>query len=112
MFSVSRALSKTWTSQDNIVVTEMDHRSNVDSWATAAKDSKTEIRFIPVDPKTLTLDLSQLNKLIDENTKLVAVTLSSNAVGTITNVEPIAKRTHEVGALLAVDAVHATPHFF
>ncbi|MEH7342393.1 cysteine desulfurase-like protein [Bacillus sp. JJ1532] len=111
MFSISRALSKTWTSQDNIVVTEIDHRSNVDSWATAAKDSNTEIRFIPVDTETLTLDLSRLHELIDENTKLVAVSLASNVIGTITDLTNIAKRAHEVGALVAVDAVHAVPHF-
>jgi cysteine desulfurase family protein (TIGR01976 family) len=111
MFSVSRALKKSWTSQDNIVVTEIDHRSNVDTWATAAQDANTEIRFIPVDPETLTLDLSSINELIDERTKLVSFTLASNAVGTITDVETIAKRVREVGALLAVDAVHAAPHF-
>lgn len=111
MFAVSRALRKTWTRQDNIVVTEIDHRSNVDSWATAAADSNTEVRFIPVNTETLALDLSALNQIIDENTKLVAVTLASNAVGTITDVEAIARRAHEVGALVAVDAVHAAPHF-
>ncbi|GHI00186.1 cysteine desulfurase-like protein [Neobacillus kokaensis] len=111
MFAVSRALKKTWTSGDNIVVSEIDHRSNVDSWATAADDAGVEIRFIPVDPETLTLDLSNLNRLINENTKLVSVTLASNAVGTITDIETISKRAHEVGAMLAVDAVHAVPHF-
>ncbi|WP_066304612.1 cysteine desulfurase-like protein [Bacillus sp. FJAT-29814] len=111
MFPVARALSKTWTGTDNIVVTEIDHRSNVDSWSTAAKDTNTEVRFIPVDVETLTLDLSSLNELINENTKLVAVSLASNAVGTITDIDLIAKRAHEVGALLAVDAVHAAPHF-
>lgn len=111
MFSVARALGRSWSNKDNIVVTEMDHRSNVDSWATAAQDSNTEVRFIPVDPETLTLDLTKLEELIDENTKLVAVTLASNAVGTITNVGLISKRAKEVGALLAVDAVHAVPHF-
>jgi cysteine desulfurase family protein (TIGR01976 family) len=111
MFSVARALGRGWTNKDNIVVTEMDHRSNVDSWATAAYDSNTEVRFIPVDPETLTLDITKLEELIDENTKLVAVTLASNAVGTITNVDLISKRAKQVGALLAVDAVHAVPHF-
>jgi cysteine desulfurase family protein (TIGR01976 family) len=111
MFSVARALGRGWTNKDNIVVTEMDHRSNVDSWATAAYDSNTEVRFIPVDQETLTLDITKLEELIDENTKLVAVTLASNAVGTITNVDPISKRAKQVGALLAVDAVHAVPHF-
>lgn len=111
MLSVARALSKTWNSQDNIVVTEIDHRSNVDSWATAAKDAGVEIRFIPVDTETLTLDLSCLNELIDERTKLVASTLASNAVGTITDIAAIVRRAREVGALVAVDAVHAAPHY-
>ncbi|WP_408006997.1 cysteine desulfurase-like protein [Pseudalkalibacillus sp. A8] len=112
MFSISRSLSKTWTSQDNIVVTEIDHRANVDSWSTAAQDSDTEIRYIPVNTETLTLDLSQLHQLIDENTKLVAVSLASNVIGTIVDVTAIVKRAREVGALIAVDAVHAVPHFF
>ncbi|MFS0862602.1 cysteine desulfurase-like protein [Fredinandcohnia sp. 179-A 10B2 NHS] len=111
MFSVSRVLKNEWTGKDNIVVTEIDHRSNVDTWASAAQESNTEVRFIPVDTETLTLDLSHLPQLIDENTKLVAVTLASNAVGTIVDVEEISKRAHQVGALLAVDAVHAAPHF-
>lgn len=111
MFSISHALSRNWTSQDNIVVTEIDHHSNVDSWATTAYDSGTEVRFIPVDTKTLTLDLSYLHELIDEHTQLVSVTLASNAVGTITDVATIAERAHEVGALFVADAVHAAPHF-
>ncbi|WP_256241133.1 cysteine desulfurase-like protein [Bacillus sp. V3B] len=111
MFSVARALKNTWTSQHNIVVSEIDHRANVDSWVTAAQESNTEVRFIPVDTKTLTLDLSHLYEQINEQTKLVAVTLSSNVVGTITDLKAIAERAHEVGALLAVDAVHAAPHF-
>ena len=112
MLSVSRGLSKTWTSQNNIVVTEMDHRSNVDSWATAAQDENTEVRFIPVATETLTLDLSRVEELIDGNTALVAVTLASNAVGTITDMKAITKRAREVGALVVVDAVHAAPHFY
>lgn len=110
MFSISRALGTTWISQDNIVVSEMDHCSNIDSWVSAAKEAGAEVRYIPVNNETLTLDLSQVTHLIDERTKLVSVTLASNAIGTITDIETIAKQTHEVGAFLAVDAVHATPH--
>ncbi|MGX9134284.1 cysteine desulfurase-like protein [Rummeliibacillus sp. JY-2-4R] len=111
MFSISRALSKSWTSKDNIVVSELDHRSNVDSWATAAHDTKTEVRYMPVDIETLTLNLSYLVDLIDENTKLVAVTLASNVIGTITDIKKIVARAHEMGALVIVDGVHAVPHF-
>ncbi|MED1471610.1 aminotransferase class V-fold PLP-dependent enzyme [Bacillus salipaludis] len=70
----------------------MYHRLNVDSWATAANNTNTKIRFISVDKERLTLDLILLDNLIDENTKLVAVTLASNVVGAITDVERIAKR--------------------
>lgn len=111
MFSISRALCRNWSRHDNIVVTELDHLSNVDSWASAAKQNGTEVRFLPVNTETMALDLSNLNDLIDEKTKLVAVTLASNAIGTITDVENIAKRAKEVGAVLAIDAVHAAPHF-
>ena len=112
MFTVARALSISWTAEHNIVLTEMDHRSNVDSWLTAAQNKNTEVRFIPVDPETLTLDLTKLDELIDERTKLVAVTSASNAVGTISDVQKISARAREVGALVAVDAVHAVPHYF
>ncbi|MDF0726387.1 cysteine desulfurase-like protein [Cytobacillus sp. S13-E01] len=110
-FSIARSLSSLWSIDDNIVVTEMDHRANVDSWVTAATDKDLDVRFIPVDTASLTLDLSNLDKIITDNTKLVAVTLASNAVGTITDIEKITERAQEVGAIVVVDAVHAVPHF-
>ena len=112
MFAIARALSNSWTVGQNIVLTEIDHRSNVDSWLTAAKDKNIEVRYIPVKPETLTLDLSKLDELIDEQTVLVAVTSASNAVGTISDVPKIAARARQVGARLAVDAVHAVPHYY
>lgn len=112
MLAIARALSKTWKAGQNIVLSEMDHRSNVDAWLTAARDRNVEVRFIPVDPNRLTLDLSKLDELIDEQTQLVAVTAASNAIGTIPNVEKIVARAQEVGARVAVDAVHAIPHYF
>ena len=112
MLSVARALSNTWTIGQNIVLTEIDHRSNVDAWLTAAEDKNIEIRFIPVNPDTLTLDTTKLDELIDDKTVLVAVTSASNAVGTISDIPKIASRAHQVGARLAVDAVHAVPHYY
>ncbi|MBE4907614.1 cysteine desulfurase-like protein [Bacillus luteolus] len=109
-FSIARSLSKTWGSEDNIVVTEMDHRCNVDSWVSAANDKGVDVRFIPVDEGKLTLDLSDLGTIITSNTKLVAVTLASNAVGTITDMRKIKERAEEVGAIVVIDAVHAVPH--
>ena len=108
--AISRALGRTWDSEDEIVVTEMDHRANVDPWLLAARDAGVKVRWLPVDADTLTLDLHDLDNIINERTKLVAVNLASNAVGTVTDVARISARAREVGALVAVDAVHAAPH--
>lgn len=108
--AISRALGKKWGAGDEIVVTEMDHRANVDPWLLMAKDRGLTVRWIKVDTKTLTLDLADLEEVINENTRLVAIGMASNAVGTIVDLEPIVKRAKEVGALVAADAVHAAPH--
>ena len=108
--AVSRALSKGWDEGGEIVVTEIDHRANVDPWVLAAADRGTAVRWIPVGAETLTLDLTNLDELINERTKLVAVNLASNAVGTVNDVARISERAHEVGAVVAVDAVHAAAH--
>lgn len=108
--AIANALGKQFNEVDEIVVTEMDHRANVDPWLLMAKDRGLNIRWIKVDTETLTLDLRNLEKVINEKTKLVAVGLASNAVGTIVDIEPIVRRARQVGALVAVDAVHAAPH--
>ena len=108
--AISRSLGRTWGKGDEIVVTEMDHRANVDPWILAARDAGVETRWLPVDAGTLTLDLSDKDSVINERTRLVAVNLASNAVGTVTDVARISERAQEVGALVAVDAVHAAPH--
>jgi cysteine desulfurase family protein (TIGR01976 family) len=108
--AISRALGKNWGAGDEIVVTEMDHRANVDPWLLMAEDRGMKVRWIKVDTESLTLDLNDLDEVINENTRLVAIGLASNAVGTIIELEPIVKRAKEVGALVAADAVHAAPH--
>ncbi|HEU5140742.1 MAG TPA: cysteine desulfurase-like protein [Bacillales bacterium] len=111
-FSVSRALAKQWKGEDGeIVVTELDHRANVDPWLAAAEDFGLKVKWLEVDPDRLTLNLDKLEEIITEKTKLVAVGLASNAVGTVNDVRKIADRAKKVGALVAVDAVHAVPHF-
>jgi cysteine desulfurase family protein (TIGR01976 family) len=109
-FAVSRALACGWDDNSEIVVTELDHRANVDPWLIAAAERGARIRWIRVDPETLTLDENDLEQNINERTKLVAVGLASNAVGTVNDVAAVADRAHSTGALVAVDAVHAAPH--
>jgi cysteine desulfurase family protein (TIGR01976 family) len=109
-FAISRALSRTWDSNTEIVVTELDHRANVDPWLLAAAERGTRVRWVPVNPETLTLEPDDIERAITDRTKLVAVGLASNAVGTINDVAAVAGRAHEAGAFVAVDAVHAAPH--
>ena len=108
--AISRALARDWGDADEIVVTELDHRANVDPWLLAAADRGVAVRWLRVNTETLTLDLEDLDKTITERTRLVAVGLASNAVGTVTDVARVSARAREVGALVAVDAVHAAPH--
>ncbi len=109
-FSIARSLGPILTEADEVVVTELDHRANVDPWVTVAKDKGANVKFIPLNPETYTLELDNLDVVITEKTKLVAVGLSSNVTGTVTNVEKIIARAKEVNAMVVVDAVHAVPH--
>jgi len=109
-FSVSRALSRIWKKGDEIVVTELDHRANVDPWRLAAEVKEATIRWIKLDMEKFTLKMDDLEEIINRNTKVVAVGLASNGVGTINDVKTIASLAKEVGAIVAVDAVHAAPH--
>jgi cysteine desulfurase family protein (TIGR01976 family) len=109
-FAISRALAKEWDETSEIVVTELDHRANVDPWLIAAREKGAKVRWVRVDPETLTLVTEDLERNINDRTKLVAVGLASNAVGTVNDVAAVAEMAHSVGAIVAVDAVHAAPH--
>ncbi|ANU15380.1 Cysteine desulfurase [Planococcus halocryophilus Or1] len=108
--AIANALGKNFNAGDEIVVTEMDHRANVDPWIMMAEDRGLKVRWVKVDTETKTLDLTELNQLINENTKVVAVGMASNAIGTVVDLKPFADRAKKVGALLVADAVHAAPH--
>ncbi|HEX6710336.1 MAG TPA: cysteine desulfurase-like protein [Rubrobacter sp.] len=109
-FAISRALAREWDEGSEIVVTELDHRANVDPWLIAATERGARVRWVRVDPETLTLDQDDLEHNINERTRLVALGLASNAVGTVSDVAAVAERAHSVDAVVAVDAVHAAPH--
>lgn len=106
----SRALSKEWRPGDRILVSSLDHDANFTPWVLAAKDAGAEVKVIRIRTSDATLDLASLDELLNERTRLVAVTAASNAVGSLTPIREIAKRVHSVGAELFVDAVHMAPH--
>ena len=93
---------------DNVVVTEMEHHSNIVPWQLACERSGAEFRWIGLTDEG-TLDLSNLDALIDENTKIVAFTWVSNMLGTVNPVASLTKRAHESGALVLIDASQAAP---
>jgi cysteine desulfurase/selenocysteine lyase len=94
---------------DNIVVTEMEHHSNIVPWQLLAQRTGAEFRYIPIDDEGR-LDQSALDTLIDTNTKIVSFVYQSNALGTINPVAELAARARSVGALSIVDAAQAAPH--
>lgn len=110
-FAIARALGRDWKEGDEIVVSELDHRANVDPWLTIAADRSMTVRWLPVDPDTLTLRLDELDDILTPRTRLVAVGLASNAVGTINDIAAVSRKAHALGIPVAVDAVHAAPHF-
>lgn len=108
--AVSRALGQTYERGDEIIVSRLDHDANVAPWLIIARDHDLTIRWIDIEPDDCTLRLSDLEQALNARTRLVAVGLASNAVGTINPVRQIAELTHAAGAKLWVDAVHAAPH--
>ena len=106
----SRALSREWKSGDRILVSSLDHDANFTPWVLAARDAGVEVKVIEIQRSDATLDLDSLDSLLNDRTRLVAVTAASNAVGSLTPIPEIAKRAHAVGAELFVDAVHLAPH--
>jgi cysteine desulfurase family protein (TIGR01976 family) len=109
-FHLSRALGRAWGPGDEVVVTELDHHANVDTWRALGKDRGVTIRTVPLHPETGTLDEADLRSAITPRTKLLAIGAASNALGTINDVRAAADLAHAAGALVFVDAVHYAAH--
>ena len=108
--SVSRALSRTWSPGDEIIVTRLDHDANVSPWVLAARDAGAKVHHVDLNPDDWTLNLDDFRSRLSDRTRLVAAGLASNATGTINPIEQIAEESHSAGALVYADAVHAAPH--
>lgn len=95
---------------DRIVVSELEHHANLIPWQQLAKRTGAELAWFPIDSEGR-LDQGDINTLINEKTKIVAITHQSNVLGTIVPLEEIVKRAHSVGALVVLDACQSAPHF-
>lgn len=94
---------------DEILVTEMEHHSNLIPWQLVAQEKGATLRHLPIDDEgKLRMDL--LGDYITDRTKIVAVSLMSNVLGTINPVRALADAAHAVGARIVVDAAQAAPH--
>ena len=94
---------------DDIIISEMEHHSNIVPWQMCCEVSGATLKVIPILDNG-DLDMDAFENLLSEKTKLVAVTHISNALGTINPVEKLITLTHKVGAKILIDGAQATPH--
>jgi len=94
---------------DEIVLTVLEHHANLVPWQLLAKEKNAKLKFIGADEQGL-LRAGEIETVITEKTKLVAVTMASNVAGTLTPIKQIIDRAHVVGAVCVVDAAQAVPH--
>jgi cysteine desulfurase family protein (TIGR01976 family) len=109
-FHLSRALARGWGEGDEVVVTELDHHANIDPWRALVPERGIAVRAVPLDLATGTTALADFRAAIGPHTRLVAVGMASNALGTVTDVAAICRMAREAGAMSFVDAVHAAAH--
>ncbi len=109
-FDIARTLAQGWGPGDEIVVTRLDHDGNVRPWVTYAQRSGATLRWVDFDKATGVLALEDVTKLLNANTRLVAITGASNLLGTRPDLVAIGKAVHQTQALFYVDGVHLTAH--
>lgn len=109
-FALSRALARTWSQGDEIIVTRLDHDANVSPWVLAAEDAGVTVRHVDVHREDCTLDMADFANKLSDRTRLIAVGCASNATGTVNPVAEICRQAHAVGAEVCLDAVHYAPH--
>jgi cysteine desulfurase/selenocysteine lyase len=95
---------------DRIVVSELEHHANLIPWQQLAKRTGAELVWFSIDSEGR-LDLSNAEDLINNRTKIVAITHQSNVLGTIVPLDEIVKLAHSVGAVVVLDACQSAPHF-
>ncbi|MEO7803790.1 MAG: cysteine desulfurase [Actinomycetota bacterium] len=94
---------------DEVLVTEMEHHSNLVSWQLACADTGATIKAVPVNDGE-SLDLAEFDRLLSNKTKVVAITHVSNVLGTINPIAEISAKAHAVGAIVVCDGAQAAPH--
>ncbi len=111
-FHLSRAVSQEWQQGDEIILSDADHGgANRSSWAMAAEDKGgVKVHYLPIKDSRCNLDLDKLHSLLNERTRLVAITAASNLSGTIVDIEKVTELAKAHGTVVFIDAVHLLPH--
>ncbi|MGZ4810548.1 MAG: cysteine desulfurase-like protein [Thermoanaerobaculia bacterium] len=109
-FHLARALGRTWSAGDEVIVTDLDHHGNVAPWRALEVDRGIVVRSAKMTRDVPMIDFDHLEQLVSRKTKLIAIGGASNAVGTINDLARAAKIARAAGALFFVDAVHLAPH--
>jgi cysteine desulfurase family protein (TIGR01976 family) len=108
-FALSRTAARDWHEGDRILVSRLDHDGGVAPWLELAADRGFEVDWIDVT-EDLRLDLDDLERRLDERTRVVACVLASNAVGSVVDGRRVSELAHDAGALAWIDAVHHAAH--
>lgn len=108
-------IALTWAEQnisegDVILISEMEHHSNIVPWLLLSKRKKAKLEYIKVDRDTGLLNDESAKEKLENKPKLVSITYASNVLGTINDVKKISETAHKNGAMVVVDAAQAVPH--
>ena len=107
---LSRSIGKQLERGDEIILSQMDHDANVYPWVLLARDLDLKIRWLRFDRESFEFDLSELDDLFNNRTRLVCVGGASNLTGTINDIKTISCKAREAGAWTYIDAVQSVPH--
>ena len=110
LFALSRSIARTLGPGDEIVVTRLDHDANIRPWLMVAEDTGATVRWVDIRDDDVTIDRGSFEDTLTDGTKVVAFTLASNAVGTVTPAAELARAAHDAGALVVCDGVHVAQH--
>jgi len=110
LFHLARALGRTLTPGDEIIVTELDHHANVAPWQALAKERGAVLKWVPLNLETYRHEEGSLESLLSSRTKVVAIGGASNILGTVSDVAAMVACAKAAGAITVVDAVHLAPH--
>ncbi|WP_413533493.1 aminotransferase class V-fold PLP-dependent enzyme [Empedobacter brevis] len=106
---VSNSLRNVLTADDEIIITEIEHHSNIVPWQLLCQRTGAKLKYIPLSAEGI-LDIEKLDDLLTDKTKLVCVNQVSNALGVVNPIKTIIEKAHAKGAWVLIDAAQSAPH--